>query len=388
MSDFKPRKQHRFSFGLWTTSNRGRDPFGEETRRRLDPIANIKELGRRNVYGFNYHDDDLIPFGAPLATRNRIIKEAKKVMRDYDIRCAMATTNLFFHRIFKDGAFTSHDPKVRAFALQKVMKNIDLGVELGAKVYVFWGGREGTECDASKTPEESIKRYRECMNFLTHYVEDQGYDIRFAIEPKPNEPRGDIFLATAGHVLGFIETLDHPDRVGVNPEIEHSRMAGLNTYHDFAQCMEAGKLYHVDLGAQKPNRFDQDLRFGSEDLKETFFVVKLLEDNGWEGTRNFDQHPYRSEDEKGVWDFVEGSMRMYLILWDRVRRFNADKKIQAILKDLRKGDPKLEGLMGRYSPENAQALRGAKFDPDAISKKRLPYEELDQLLQELLLGIR
>ncbi len=388
MPDFKPRKQHRFSFGLWTTANRGGDPFGEPTRDRLDPIRNIQELGKRNVYGFNYHDDDLIPFGATLQARNKIIKRTKQVMRDYDIRCAMATTNLFSHRIFKDGAFTSHDPKVRAFALQKVMRNIDLGVELGAKVYVFWGGREGTEVDASKTPEESIKRYRECMNFLTHYVQDQAYDLKFAIEPKPNEPRGDIFLATAGHVLAFIATLDHPERVGVNPEIEHSRMAGLNSYHDFAQCMEAGKLYHVDLGAQKPCRFDQDLRFGSEDLKETFFVVKLLEDNQWQGTRNFDQHPYRTEDEKGVWDFVEGSMRTYLILWDKVRRFNANKKIQQILANLRVGDPKLEGLMRRFSPDNVRTLREIKFDTDKISRKRLPYEELDQTLQELLMGVR
>ncbi|HEY5039567.1 MAG TPA: xylose isomerase, partial [bacterium] len=316
MPNLKPKKSDRFSFGLWCTANQGRDPFGEGTRSRLDPITNIKELGKRNVYGFNYHDDDLIPFGTHLQLRNKIIKQTKQVMKDYGIVCSMATTNLFYHRVFKDGAFTSHDPRVRAFALQKVMKNIDLGVELGAKTYVFWGGREGTEVDASKTPEEALKHYRECMNFLVRYVKHNGFNLKFAIEPKPNEPRGDIFLATAGHVLAFIETLEDPDMVGVNPEIEHSRMANLNTYHDFAQCMEAGKLYHIDLGAQKPGRFDQDLRFGSEDLKETFFVVKLLEDNGWAGTRNFDEHPYRTEDEKGVWDFVEGSMRTYLILME------------------------------------------------------------------------
>jgi len=388
MSNYKPKKSDRFSFGLWTTANQGRDPFGEATRDRLDPITNIKELGKRNVYGFNFHDDDLIPFGASLQVRNKIIRETKKAMKDYDIKCAMATTNLFFHRVFKDGAFTSHDPRVRAFALQKVMKNIDLGVELGAKIYVFWGGREGTEVDAAKTPEEALKHYRECMNFLIRYVKHNGYDIRFAIEPKPNEPRGDIFLATAGHVLAFIETLDDPDMVGVNPEIEHSRMANLNTYHDFAQCMEAGKLYHVDLGAQKPGRFDQDLRFGSEDLKETFFVVKLLEDNGWAGTRNFDEHPYRSEDAKGVWDFVEGSMRTYLMLMDKVRQFNSDKKIQSILKELHNRDAKTEGWMARFTPDNMDAIRKASFNPDALSKKRLPYEELDQLFQELLMGVR
>lgn len=387
MSSFKPKKEHRFSFGLWTTANRGRDPFGEETRARLDPVTNIKELGKRNVYGFNYHDDDLIPFGANLQLRNKIIKETKKAMKDYNIVCSMATTNLFYHRVFKDGAFTSHDPRVRAYALQKVMKNMDLGAELGAKTYVFWGGREGTEVDASKTPEEAIKRYRECMNYLCAYARDNGYDYKFAIEPKPNEPRGDIFLATAGHVMAFIETLDYPEMVGVNPEIEHSRMAGLNTYHDFAQCMEAGKLYHVDLGAQKPNRFDQDLRFGSEDIKETFFVVKLLEDNHWAGTRNFDEHPYRSEDEAGIWDFVEGSMRTYLILWEKVKQFNSDKKIQQILKNLHNSDAAMEGIMGRYSPEGAKKLQGHAFDPMALSEKRLPYEELDQRTQELLMGV-
>ncbi len=387
MPDFKPKKEHRFSFGLWCTANRGRDPFGEETRDRLDPITNIKELGKRNVYGFNYHDDDLIPFGASLQQRNKIIKETKKVMKDYNILCSMATTNLFYHRIFKDGAFTSHDPKVRAFALQKVMKNMDLGAEFGAKTYVFWGGREGTEVDAAKTPEEALKRYRECMNFLCAYARHNGYGFKFAIEPKPNEPRGDIFLATTGHVLAFIETLDYPEMVGVNPEIEHSRMAGLNTYHDFAQAMEAGKLYHVDLGAQKLSRFDQDLRFGSEDIKETFFVVKLLEDHDWPGTRNFDEHPYRSEDEKGVWNFVEGSMRMYLILWEKVKRFNADRKVQQILREIHSSDPYLEGLMRHFTMEGAEKLKKQAFNPVAISKKRLPYEELDQHVQEILMGV-
>jgi xylose isomerase len=225
------------------------------------------------------------------------------------------------------------------------------------------------------------------MNFLCAYSRHNGYGFRFAIEPKPNEPRGDIYLATAGHVLAFIETLDYPEMVGVNPEIEHSRMAGMNTYHDFAQCMEAGKLYHVDLGAQKTNRFDQDLRFGSEDLKETFFVVKLLEDHNWAGTRNFDEHPYRSEDAKGVWDFVEGSMRTYLILWDKVKQFNSDKKIQQILNSLHASDAGMEGLMARFSTQGANQILKRDFNPEALSKKRLPYEELDQRLQELLLGV-
>jgi xylose isomerase len=387
MASFKPKKEHRFSFGLWCTANRGADPFGEATRERLDAVKNIIELGKRNVYAFNFHDDDLIPFGASLQVRNKIIKATKKAMNDYDIKCGMATTNLFYHRVFKDGAFTSHDPKVRAYAVQKVMKNMELGAELGAKIYVFWGGREGTEVDASKTPDEALKRYRECMNFLCSYNRQQGFGYRFAIEPKPNEPRGDIFLATTGHVMAFIDTLDYPEMVGVNPEIEHSRMANLNTYHDFAQAMEAGKLYHVDLGAQKPGRFDQDLRFGSEDIKETFFVVKLLEDNNWPGTRNFDEHPYRSEDEKGVWDFVEGSMKTYLILWDKVKQFNADKKVQQILKAIHGSDPDLENIMKRYSAEGADKLKKYSFDPAALAKKKLPYEELDQRTQEILMGV-
>jgi xylose isomerase len=390
MSSYKPKKSDKFTFGLWTNANRGRDPFGEETRPRLAPLDNIRELGRRNVYGFNFHDDDLIPFGAPLALRNKVIRDTKKVMRDYDIKCAMATTNLFYHKVFKDGAFTSHDPRVRAYALRKVMVNMELAAELGAQVYVFWGGREGTECDASKTPDEMMKRYREGMNFLCAHADAQGYEFTFAIEPKPNEPRGDIFLATTGHVLAFIATLDRPDRVGVNPEIQHSRMAGLNTYHDFGQALEAGKLYHADLGAQKPVRFDQDLRFGSEDLKETFFIVKLLEDNGWPltHTRAFDCHPYRNEDAKGVWDFVEGCMRSYLILKERVGVFNRDPKVRQILKAIHNEDAGMEGLMGHYSPEHASRLLSASFDPEALSRKRLPYEELDQRTQEILLGVR
>jgi len=384
---YTPKKEHRFSFGLWCTANRGRDPFGEETRAHLDPIDNIKQLARRNVYAFNYHDDDLIPFGAPLAARNRIIKNTKKVMKDYGIKCGMATTNLFGHRVFKDGAFTSHDPQVRAFALQKVMRNIDLGVELGAKVYVFWGGREGAEVDAAKDPQEALKRYREGLNFLCSYVKQNRYDLKFAIEPKPNEPRGDIYLATSGHVLAFIETLDHSEMVGVNPEIEHTAMAGLNCYHDFAQCMEAGKLFHVDLGAQKMGRFDQDLRFGSEDFKATFFVVKLLEDNGWQGTRNFDEHPYRTASETEIWDFVTGSMKTYLILMDKVKRFNNDRTVRQILARLDVRDEKTSALMSYYSAENAAALKALKIDPAKLAARKLYHEALDQRLCEILAGV-
>src|SRR5579885_534989 len=242
----RPTRDDRFTFGLWTVNNPGRDPFGNPVRSAMTPTHIVEKLSELGAWGVNFHDNDLIPFEATAREREQIVAEFKRALDATGMVVPMVTTNLFTHPIFRDGAYTSHDPRVRAFALQKVMRNMDLGAELGAKVYVFWGGREGTEVDASKTPEESLKRYRECMNYLCAYSRHNGYGYRFAIEPKPNEPRGDIFLATAGHVMAFITTLDHPEMVGVNPEIEHSRMAGLNTYHDFAQCMEAGKLFHVD----------------------------------------------------------------------------------------------------------------------------------------------
>jgi xylose isomerase len=268
------------------------------------------------------------------------------------------------------------------------MGAIDIGVELGAKVFVFWGGREGAEVDASKDPAVGLKRYREALNFLCEYVNDNGYDIRFAVEPKPNEPRGDIYLATAGSALAFSYTCAYPDMIGVNPELEHVRMSGLNAYHEICQLLEAGKLFDIHLGAQKPLRFDQDMRFGAEDLKESFFVVKALEDYKWPGTRAFDAHPYRTESEAGVWDFVEGCMRSYLILKEKVAAFNADKEIQGILAEINEGNRALAKLMGAYSREAAAELRARAFNPDAMARKPLRYEKLDQLTQELLLGVR
>jgi xylose isomerase len=387
MDAYTPRKEHKFTFGLWTVGNRGRDPFGDVVRDAVTPIRAVQKLSELGAYGVNLHDNDLVPIDATPAERDRIVKEFKKALDDYGMKLVMGTTNLFYHPVFKDGAFTSNDPKVRAYALQKSMQAIDLAVELGAEIYVFWGGREGTECDASKDPTDAIKRYRECINFLIHYVKDQRYALRFAMEPKPNEPRGDIFLPNVGAMLAFIQTLDDPDMVGVNPEVAHEHMAGLNFTHAVGQALEAGKLFHIDLNAQKLTRFDQDLRFGSEDIKGAFFLVKLLEDHGYDGPRHFDAHAYRTEDEDGVWEFAKGCMRTYLILKEKARQFNEHPAIQELLAQIQPRDAELESLMSHYSPQNAQALRQKQFDIDALGKKGLNYEKLDQLVIDLLLGV-
>lgn len=387
MDAYTPRKEHKFTFGLWTVGNRGRDPFGDVVRDVVTPIRAVQKLSELGAYGVNLHDNDLVPIDATPAERDRIVKEFKKALDDYGMKLVMGTTNLFYHPVFKDGAFTSNDPKVRAYALQKCMQAIDLAVELGAEIYVFWGGREGTECDASKDPTDAIKRYRECINFLIGYVKDRKYNLRFAMEPKPNEPRGDIFLPNVGAMLAFINTLDDPDMVGVNPEVAHEHMAGLNFTHAVGQALEAGKLFHIDLNAQKLNRFDQDLRFGSEDIKGAFFLVKLLEDHGYDGPRHFDAHAYRTEDEEGVWEFARGCMRTYLILKEKAKQFNEHPAIQELLAQIQPRDAELERLMSSYSPQNAQALRQKQFDIEALGKKGLGYEKLDQLVIDLLLGV-
>ena len=387
MDAYTPRKEHKFTFGLWTVGNRGRDPFGDVVRDAVTPIRAVQKLSELGAYGVNLHDNDLVPIDAFPSERDRIVKEFKKALDDYGMKLVMGTTNLFYHPVFKDGAFTSNDPKVRAYALQKSMQAIDLAVELGAEIYVFWGGREGTECDASKDPTDAIKRYRECINFLIHYVKDQRYALRFAMEPKPNEPRGDIFLPNVGAMLAFIQTLDDPDMVGVNPEVAHEHMAGLNFTHAVGQALEAGKLFHIDLNAQKLTRFDQDLRFGSEDIKGAFFLVKLLEDHGYDGPRHFDAHAYRTEDEDGVWEFAKGCMRTYLILKEKARQFNEHRAIQELLAQIQPRDAELESLMSHYSPQNAQALRQKQFDINALARKGLGYEKLDQLVIDLLLGV-
>ena len=391
MDSFAPTRDDLFTFGLWTVGNPGADPFGGPVRPVQDPNHLVRCLSDCGAYGVNLHDNDLVPFGASASERDRIVSEFKATLLETGMVVPMATTNLFSHPIFKDGGYTSNDPKVRAFALRKTMDAIDLGVELGARIYVFWGGREGTEADACRDPQEAMKRYREGMNFLCEYVKDQGYDLRFALEAKPNEPRCDMYLATTGHMLHFIETLDHAEMVGVNPEVAHETMAGLSFTHGVAQAMEVGKLFHIDLNAQRIGRYDQDLRFGSEDLKQAFLLVRLLEGTAgsppYEGPRHFDAHAYRSEDEAGVWEFARGCMRTYNILRERARAFDADPEVRELTAPI--ADSALSPLLtGGYTPEKAAGLRAADIDVDAIAERGLRYERLDQLMMEHLMGVR
>jgi len=389
MSDlFQPKPSDRFTFGLWTVGNPGRDPFGDAVRPTVAPTYSVKKLSELGAYGVNLHDNDLVPFDATASERDQIVKEFKQALEDCGMKVPMATTNLFFHPVFRDGAFTSNNPKVRAFAVQKTMSAIDLGVELGAEIYVFWGGREGAEVDASKNGPDTIKWFRDSINFLCDYVKDQGYDLKFALEAKPNEPRGDIYMPTTGHMLHFIETLDDPPMVGVNPEFAHETMAGLNFLHGVIQALEAGKLFHIDLNDQKMGRFDQDLRFGSENIKAAFLLVKLLEDANWGGMKHFDAHAYRTEDEEGVWDFAAGCMRTYLILKEKAKQFNEDAEIQGLLAEIQSKDDELEALISGYSADKASQLRSRDFAPDQIAAKGHAYEKLDQLTVEVLLSVR
>jgi len=383
---YVPTPADKFTFGLWTVGNRGRDPFGEFVRPPLDPVDAIERLAGIGAWGVNFHDNDLVPIDADAAERDRIVARFRKALDATGMKVPMATTNLFTDPVFKDGAFTSHDPRVRAYAVQKTMRAMDLGVELGAKTYVFWGGREGAEVDAAKDAVEAIKRFREAIDFLCEYARDQKYNLRFALEAKPNEPRGDIYFPTTASYLGFINSLAHPDMVGVNPEVAHEHMIGLNFYHVVAQALEASKLFHIDLNNQKPGRFDQDLRFGSESIKALFFVVKLLEESGYDGPRHFDAHALRTESADGVWDFARGCMRTYLILKEKAKQFARDSEIQSLLKTIR-GDAR-EVVIGKYSRANADALKSRLFDRADLAARPLPYEKLDQLMVDLLLGVR
>ena len=387
-TNYKPKPEHKFTFGLWTVGNRGRDPFGTEVRESKTPAELVYLLGEVGAYGVNFHDNDFIPIDATPAEADKIKKDFRKALEVTGLKVPMATTNLFTDPIFKDGAFTSNDAKVRAYAIQKTMKAIDLGVEFGAKVYVFWGGREGTESDATKSALASIQRNREAMNFLCDYVLDKKYDLKLALEAKPNEPRGDMYNATTGHMLAFINTLDHPEMVGVNPEVAHEHMSGLNFMHGVAQAWDAGKLFHIDLNDQYPGRYDQDLRFGSRDLKAAFFLVKFLEDVGYQGSRHFDAHAYRTEDYEGVKDFARGCMQTYLILKDKAAQWNADAEIQAIVSEINADDGSMAPYFGKYSTAKAAALRAQPFDRAAIASRGLKYERLDQLTIDLILGAR
>jgi len=385
---YQPKPEHKFTFGLWTVGNVGRDPFGEPTRPLVSPVALVEMLGEIGAYGVNLHDNDLVPIDATSAQQAQIVAGFKRALDDNGLVVPMATTNLFTDPAFKDGAFTSNDRRVRAFALQKTMRAIDLGIELGASIYVFWGGREGIESDAAKDPVEALKRFRDALNFLCAYVIDQGYDLKFALEAKPNEPRSDIYLPTTGAMLAFIETLDHPNMTGVNPEVAHEHMAGLNFLHAVAQAWDAGKLFHIDLNDQNYTRYDQDLRFGSQNPKPAFFLVKFLEQVGYDGPLHFDAHAYRTEDLAGVRDFAAGCMRTYLILKERAERFNADLEIQALLAEINADDGSMTPFIGRYTSEKSTSLKDFRFNRTTLGTRGFNYERLDQLVIELLLGVR
>jgi len=379
----------KFTFGLWTVGNPGRDPFGEATRAKLSPAQIVDLLGKAGgVYGVNFHDNDLIPIDATPAEAAAIKKDFKAALRRNKLRVPMATTNLFSDPVFKDGAFTSNDAEVRAYAIQKTMRAMELGAEFGAKIYVFWGGREGAETDAAKDPLLAVKRSRQAMNFLCEYSMERKFGYKFALEAKPNEPRGHIYNAVTGSYLAFIATLDHPEMVGVNPEVAHEHMAGLNFVHQVAAALEAGKLFHIDLNDQEFGRYDQDFRFGSANYKHAFFLVKLLLDYRYTGPKHFDSHAYRPSDYADVIEFARGSMRTYKILEAKAKKFNADPAIQALLRKINRDNAGAEAMTKKYSKAKAQALLARDFDRAALADKPLPYEKLDQLLFDLLMGVR
>ncbi len=379
-----PRKEHRFTFGLWTVGNPGRDPFGEPTRPPIDPVETLHKLADLGAWGVSLHDNDLVPWGTSAAERDRIVARFKAALEESGLGVGMATTNLFGHPAFKDGAFTSNDRRIRRAAVGKAMRSIDLGAELGAEVYVFWGGREGTEAGVAKDPRDALDRYREAIDVLSDYVVEQGYDLRFALEPKPNEPRGDIFLPTVGHALHFISTLQRPEMVGVNPEVAHETMAGLSFQQAVGQALWAGKLFHIDLNGQRIGRYDQDFRFGAEDLKEAFLVVRLLERAGYAGPRHFDAHAYRNEDAEGVWDFARGCMRTYLALAEKARHFDSLPEVEEALAAA--AAPELgEPTLGDW--DTPDALKADVDRLDALAERGFYNERLDQLLVEVLMGV-
>jgi len=381
---YQPRPEHRFTFGLWTVGNRGRDPFGSEVRDALDPTEVVYQLAELGAYGVNFHDDDLVPYGSSAAERDAIVSRFRRALDETGMQVPMATTNLFSRPAFKEGAFTANDPRVRRFAVRKTCEAIDLGAELGAGIYVMWGGREGVEADAAKDVRLALDRYREAVDLCCEHIVAQGYDLRIALEPKPNEPRGDMLLPTVGHALAFIGELERPEMVGLNPEFAHETMSGLSFHHAVAQTLWHGKLFHIDLNAQRIGKFDQDFRFGSEGVRDAFYLVKLLEESGWDGMRHFDAHPYRTEDAAGVWDFARGCMRTYLILAEKARRFAADPDIAEALATARAG----ELAVPTRPTGGLAAIRAGVEDEDALASQGYGHERLDQLVTELLLGVR
>lgn len=382
---YTPRSEDKFSFGLWTVGWRAVDVFGDATRDPLDPVRAVGELARLGAYGVTFHDNDVFPFEASAAEREQHIGRFRKALAEHDMAVPMATTNLFAHPIFKDGAFTANDRDVRRYALRKAMINIDLAAELGAQTYVCWGGREGAESGAAKDMRAALDRYKEAFDLLTSYVREQGYALRFALEPKPNEPRGDLLLPTAGHALAFIETLDHPHMVGINPEVGHEEMAGLNVAHGLAQALWQGKLFHIDLNGQHGPRFDQDLRFGTGNVRGAFWVVDTLETGGYAGPRHFDFKPPRTEDDAGVWESARGCMRNYLILREKVRAFRADPEVTEALRAARVDQLARPTLA---AGERWRDLREADVDVAGLAERGMAFERLDQLALEHLYGVR
>ncbi|MFD6362279.1 xylose isomerase [Streptomyces roseolus] len=385
---FSPTPEDRFTFGLWTVGWQGRDPFGDATRPALDPVESVERLAELGAYGVTFHDDDLIPFGASDAEREAVVKRFRDALDRTGLKVPMATTNLFTHPVFKDGGFTANDRDVRRYALRKTIRNIDLAVELGATTYVAWGGREGAESGAAKDVRVALDRMKEAFDLLGQYVTEQGYDLRFAIEPKPNEPRGDILLPTIGHALAFIERLERPELVGVNPETGHEQMAGLNFPHGIAQALWAGKLFHIDLNGQSGIKYDQDFRFGAGDLRQAFWLVDLLESAGYAGPRHFDFKPVRTDGFDGVWESAKNCMRNYLVLKERAAAFRADPEVQEALAASR-----LPELAAPTAPEGLAELLAdptayETFDVDAAASRSMAFERLDQLALEHLLGVR
>ena len=386
---FEPTPTDKFSFGLWTVGWQARDPFGDPTRQPLDPVEAVHRLSELGAWGITFHDDDLVPFGSGEAEREKAITRFRRALADTGMVVPMATTNTFSHPVFKDGAFTSTDRDIRRFALRKIMRNLDLAAELGASTYVFWGGREGAETDAAKDMRVALARYAEGIDLLCQYVIDQGYDIRFAIEPKPNEPRGDILLPTIGHALAFISGLQHEHMVGINPEVGHEQMAGMNMVASVAQALWMGKLFHIDLNGQHGPKYDQDLIFGHGDVKSAFFLVDLLEEAGYDGPRHFDYKPFRTDGPADVWESAAANMRTYLILKERARAFRADARVQeawaaagipALAQPtLAPGESWRELLLDRTAYE--------EFDVEAAGQRFKHYTRLDQLAIEHLLGV-
>ena len=385
-----PTPDDRFTFGLWTVGWQARDPFGDATREPLDPVESIARLAELGAYGVTFHDDDVMAFQASDDDRDAAVQRLRRALDDAGLAVPMVTTNLFTHPVFKEGALTANDRGVRRFALRKVMRNLELAAELGARTYVFWGGREGSEIDLAKDHRAALDRYREAIDLLAAHSIEQGYGLRFALEPKPNEPRGDIYLPTVGHALAFISTLEHSEMVGLNPEVGHEQMSNLNVVHAVAQALWHGKLFHIDLNGQHGPKFDQDLVFGHGDLLSAFALVDLLESSGYDGPRHFDYKPLRTEASDGVWATAADNMRTYLLLKERAAAFRADPEVQAALE--RAGVPALSTPTLAPGESIADLLADAsafeEFDAVRAGARSHGATVLDQLAIEHLMGAR